>query len=50
MVYAMVRQVGGGIRLTSELGKGTTVSLYIPRAKDSVISLVSDNKGAATGH
>lgn len=32
-VYAMMRQIGGAARLTSEPGKGTTVRLYLQRAR-----------------
>ncbi|MGE4043815.1 MAG: response regulator [Acetobacteraceae bacterium] len=31
MVYGAVRQLGGGITITSEPGKGTCVTLYLPR-------------------
>ncbi|UEM07660.1 PAS domain S-box protein (plasmid) [Skermanella rosea] len=32
MVYGMAAQSGGGVRIDSEPGKGTTVSVYLPRA------------------
>jgi len=31
MIYGFVRQSGGQVRIQSELGKGTTMSLYMPR-------------------
>ena len=36
MVYGFAKQSGGGARLYSELGVGTTVSLYLPLAERSV--------------
>lgn len=34
MVYGFVKQLGGGVCLSSQLGKGTTFSLYLPRAEE----------------
>ncbi|HYF88692.1 PAS domain-containing protein [Azospirillum sp.] len=34
MVYGMVAQSGGGVTMASEAGKGTSVTIYIPRAVD----------------
>ncbi|WP_254492125.1 ATP-binding protein, partial [Salmonella enterica] len=31
MVYGFARQSGGQMRIESELGQGTTVSIYMPR-------------------
>jgi signal transduction histidine kinase/CheY-like chemotaxis protein len=31
-VYGFARQSGGGVRIDSEVGKGTTVRIYLPRA------------------
>ncbi len=32
MVYGFARQSGGGVTIASEVGKGTTVSIYLPHA------------------
>jgi PAS domain S-box-containing protein len=45
MVYGFVRQSGGQARIASQLGKGTTVSLYLPRySGDSRDVETSDGK------
>ncbi len=36
-VYGFIRQSGGHVRIYSELGQGTTVKLYLPRATDADI-------------
>ena len=35
MVYGMVAQSGGGVTMTSEAGKGTSVTIFIPRAMEA---------------
>jgi signal transduction histidine kinase len=32
-VYGIVKQTGGAVRIDSSLGKGTTVAVYLPRAR-----------------
>ncbi len=34
MIYGFVRQSGGQVRIRSEVGQGTTMSLYLPRHHD----------------
>jgi CheY-like chemotaxis protein len=33
MIYGFAKQVGGHVRITSEIGRGTTVVLYMPRTR-----------------
>lgn len=49
MVWGFAGQSGGTVRLDSQLGKGTTVSVYLPRfsgAVDPQLELVGEDKSA----
>lgn len=49
MVWGFAGQSGGTVRLDSQLGKGTTVSVYLPRfsgAVDPQLKLVGEDKSA----
>jgi len=41
MVYGFVQQSGGHVRLRSEMGQGTTVSIYLPRHLETAIVVVA---------
>jgi len=40
MVFGVVHQSGGAVRLRSELGRGTTVLIYLPRAAQAALPVV----------
>ncbi|MDV3457139.1 response regulator [Sphingomonas sp. HF-S4] len=40
MVYGFAQQSGGEVRVDSELGKGTCVEVWLPRAPDSAVEMV----------
>ncbi|MDO8298464.1 ATP-binding protein [Lacisediminimonas sp.] len=45
MVYGFIKQSGGQINIDSELGRGTTVSMYLPRAEVPVNQHPRDDQG-----
>jgi signal transduction histidine kinase/CheY-like chemotaxis protein len=44
-VYGIAKQTGGAVSITTKLGKGTTVSVYLPRTTASPISASSEETG-----
>jgi CheY-like chemotaxis protein len=48
MVYGFARQSGGQVRIYSEVGKGTTVCLYMPRNRSSAHDLEHVKLAGAT--
>jgi len=44
-VYGFVRQSGGHIKITSEVGEGTTVRIYLPRAH-AAVAAVEETEGS----
>lgn len=53
MIYGFARQSGGQIRIYSEVGRGTTMCLYLPRHDSEDISedlSAANTRASATGH
>lgn len=48
MVYGFVQQSGGHVRIESEVGKGTRVALYLPRAVDDAVAGPVEDHGGQT--
>jgi hypothetical protein len=46
MVYGFVKQSGGHVRIYSEVGEGTTVTLLIPRAAAGKTEAITKNRSA----
>jgi CheY-like chemotaxis protein len=46
-VFGTTRQLGGGVTIDSELGRGTVVSLFLPRAAEA--ATVPDTRSGAAG-
>ena len=48
MVYGFVKKSGGGVRISSEIGHGATVSLYLPIVADLSHSISTDTPQIST--
>jgi CheY-like chemotaxis protein len=48
MVFGVVRQSGGTVRIRSRLREGTTVQIYLPRAIETVASTANRARSACT--
>jgi hypothetical protein len=46
MVFGVVHQSGGVVRLSSELGRGTTVLIYLPQAAHAVLPVAGSTASA----
>ena len=49
MVYGFVKQSGGHVKIYSEVGEGTTIRLYLPRATEAEDLEVMSDLGPITG-
>lgn len=49
MIYGFARQSGGHVRIYSELGRGTTVKLFIPRSHGEVEAMAETPRAAPRG-
>lgn len=45
MVYGFIKQSGGDLKIYSEVGRGTTVRIYLPRVKTESDTVVTDDVG-----
>jgi nitrogen-specific signal transduction histidine kinase/ActR/RegA family two-component response regulator len=49
MVYGFVKQSGGHAKILSEIGRGTTVQLFLPRVKAAAQAVEGSNRSALPG-
>lgn len=49
MVYGFVKQSGGHLKIYSEVGQGTTIKLYLPRAMEAEDTEIETLSGPITG-
>ncbi len=49
MVYGFAKQSGGHVKIYSEVGEGTTIKLYLPRAMAAEDIEISTEEGPVTG-
>jgi signal transduction histidine kinase len=49
MVYGLVKQSGGHVKIYSEIGQGTTVKLYLPRVAQGEEEVPEDDPGPVRG-
>jgi signal transduction histidine kinase len=50
LVYGIVADSGGAIHVTSELGRGSTFQIYLPRADADSVAVESDEGPVERGH
>lgn len=49
MVYGFVKQSGGHVKIYSEVGHGTTIRIYLPRARQQEAAETEEPTGPVTG-